>query len=228
MSEWSELLEAVQVHTALFIADASNLDLDAPSALPGWNRKHVLAHVLGNARGFGRLARWACDGVERPVYVSVEARDADIVQRATWSSDELLDAVAHSAAELDREFAALDATARDRIVRRYNVSEFPGGWIPVLRLQEIVIHHTDLGGTDFTHLQWPDELVERLWPDIAKEYAQRADAPVGFVNDDRFNDSDAGVRGSHAAALAWLLGRSAGADLELVGMDALPTPPNWR
>ncbi|MEB0015295.1 maleylpyruvate isomerase N-terminal domain-containing protein, partial [Glaciimonas sp. Cout2] len=37
----------------------SNVDLDGDSLLPGWSRRHVVAHVAYNARGMVRLVTWA-------------------------------------------------------------------------------------------------------------------------------------------------------------------------
>jgi maleylpyruvate isomerase len=53
-------------------------DLAAPSALPGWSRAHVVAHLARNADALGNLLTWARTGVETPMYPSREVRDADI------------------------------------------------------------------------------------------------------------------------------------------------------
>ena len=44
--------------TAFFARKLNELrdaDLDAPSLLPGWTRRHVIAHVSYNARAIARL-----------------------------------------------------------------------------------------------------------------------------------------------------------------------------
>src|SRR5690606_37166878 len=39
-------------------------ELDAPSLVPGWTRRHVVAQVGYNARALTRLTEWAATGVE--------------------------------------------------------------------------------------------------------------------------------------------------------------------
>ena len=58
-----------------------------PSGLPGWTRKHVVAHLAGNAEGMTNLATWARTGTKTPMYVSMDARQADIEERSKWSLD---------------------------------------------------------------------------------------------------------------------------------------------
>lgn len=61
----------------------TDAELDAPSLLPGWSRRHVVAHVGYNARALGRLVEWARTGVETPMYPSPQHRDAEIQTGAT-------------------------------------------------------------------------------------------------------------------------------------------------
>ncbi len=51
----------MQHGTALFMSqtDLDDRALGEPSALPGWSRRHVLAHVAANADALGNLVRWA-------------------------------------------------------------------------------------------------------------------------------------------------------------------------
>ena len=61
-------------------------ELDGPSLLPGWSRRHVLAHVGYNARALTRLVQWANTGVETPMYSSPQARNQEIAYGATLPS----------------------------------------------------------------------------------------------------------------------------------------------
>ena len=60
------------------LADLRDDGFPAPSLLPGWTRAHVVAHLARNAEALTRLATWARTGVETPMYVSPEQRDAEI------------------------------------------------------------------------------------------------------------------------------------------------------
>lgn len=231
--EWHDLIDEVGEQTELMVRNVKNLDFTADSQLPGWDRARVVAHVIGNARGLGRLARWANDGIERPMYPSVEARNADIELRAQWTQPELVLALGQSSMELQHELELLDETGRERIVKRNAQMSFPGRALGALRLQEVAIHHSDLGIEEYTYRDWPEQMTGQMWRAMAKEYQTRDDAPVGFIeltDGERatFNDGNVGVKGSTNAALAWLLGRSDGSDLEVIGADELPAVPNWR
>ena len=57
-------------------------EFDRPSLLPGWDRRHVVAHVARNADALVNLMTWARTGEETPMYPSVEARDAGIAEAA--------------------------------------------------------------------------------------------------------------------------------------------------
>src|SRR5712691_5954940 len=60
------------------LAQVSDEQLSAPSALPGWTGRHILSHVGHNARAVGRLAYWAATGVPTPMYPGPTARAEEI------------------------------------------------------------------------------------------------------------------------------------------------------
>ncbi|MDP9427768.1 MAG: maleylpyruvate isomerase N-terminal domain-containing protein, partial [Actinomycetota bacterium] len=64
-------------------------ELDRPSLLPGWGRRHVLAHVARNADALLNLLTWARTGAETPMYPSAEARDAGIAETAALEAPRL-------------------------------------------------------------------------------------------------------------------------------------------
>ena len=45
-------------------------ELDRPSLLHGWDRRHVVAHVARNADALLNLLTWARTGTETPMYPS--------------------------------------------------------------------------------------------------------------------------------------------------------------
>ena len=67
--------------TKLFLGALAELrdnELDLPSALPVWTRRHLVAHLAGNAEALLNLVRWAATGEETPMYSSPHQRNADI------------------------------------------------------------------------------------------------------------------------------------------------------
>ncbi|HTF12608.1 MAG TPA: maleylpyruvate isomerase N-terminal domain-containing protein, partial [Asanoa sp.] len=78
------LMAEVNRATERLIATAAGFDeaaVAAPSALPGWTRGHVLAHVARNADGLRNLLTWARTGVVTPQYAPGQ-READIAAQA--------------------------------------------------------------------------------------------------------------------------------------------------
>src|SRR6266704_3605095 len=91
------------------LAQASDDELSAPSALPGWTGRHVLSHVGHNARAVGRLAHWAATGEPTPMYSGPSARAAEIALGARWDPDRLRSFVEVERDALAAAFEKLDA-----------------------------------------------------------------------------------------------------------------------
>ncbi|MYW05496.1 maleylpyruvate isomerase N-terminal domain-containing protein, partial [Streptomyces sp. SID3343] len=64
--------------TRVFADRVAELPEDAfggPSALPGWSRAQLVAHVARNADALANLAAWARTGVETPMYADARERE---------------------------------------------------------------------------------------------------------------------------------------------------------
>lgn len=163
--------------TRLLLATLDGLteaDFDAPSLLPRWTRRHVVAHLHGNAEGLRRLVHWARTGEETPMYPSDERRDAEIEEVAGLPVAELRALVRGSAEALARDLDELPAGAWDRTVQGRR-GEMPAREIPWLRAREVAVHLTDLAAdADFDDL--PPDLLKALVDDVL---AARVDAGKG-------------------------------------------------
>ena len=93
------------VHEGLAGLDEDGLS--GASALPGWSRRHVTAHLAANADAVGNLVRWAATGERTPMYSSPEQRAADIETGSTRTGDELRTWFDASAARLSAAMGAL-------------------------------------------------------------------------------------------------------------------------
>lgn len=165
--------------TALFLRTVDGLTEDvlaAPSLLPGWSRKHVLAHVHHNAEAMCRLVSWATTGVETPMYPSAEHRDAEIEKSATLPGDELRRLARESAAVLADDLDRLSDDQRSRqIAIRGRL--FPASELPWLRAREVAVHTVDLGaGVGFPDL--PEDLVARLVRDVVDKRLGEGEGPL--------------------------------------------------
>lgn len=154
------------------LADA---DFDTASALPGWTRRHVIAHVHYNAEALRRLAHWAATGEKTPMYVSRERRNAEIEAGSGLPAGELRTMVHNSAEALARDLDALSAEAWRHDVETAQGRVVPATEIPWMRTREVAVHAVDLAaGVDFGDL--PGDLVRTLIEDVI---ARRVDAGEG-------------------------------------------------
>jgi maleylpyruvate isomerase len=196
-----------------WIADGTALcrkalsDLDAPSLLPGWSRKHVVAHLALNAEAIGRLVEWARTGDEHPMYTSPEQRNADIEAGALRPADELVAWFDESAAVLAESMRALSDEQWARSVRSGQGRGIPATDVPWMRSREVMIHAVDLG-TGLTFADLPSGFLEALCTDIR---TTRNDVPE--------------LDGPLPQVAAFLAGRPYDGVVTTDGRPAEPLPP---
>jgi maleylpyruvate isomerase len=183
------------------------VDLDGPSLLPGWTRKHVAAHLALNAEALGNLVHWARTGQERTMYASPDQRNADIEVGVLRAAEELRAWFDESARKLSDAMDELTAEQWQAPVRTAQGREVPATEILWLRSREVMIHAVDLGsGVTFADL--PTDFLETLSKDIRNK---RGDAPE--------------VRGPLPETTAYLAGRPYTEVHTLDGAAPQPLPP---
>lgn len=170
----------VAAGTALFLGAADRLtdaELDAASLLPGWTRRHVLAHVASNATALERLVSRARSGRRSPMYASPEQRVEEIDRGALRSPARLRDELRTTADELAAAFESLPDTAWSHEVVTAQGRTLPATELPWLRAREVNVHAVDLdAGVGFDDL--PDGFCEALVGDIAAVRGSRGDGPA--------------------------------------------------
>lgn len=159
--------------TAIFLAALDELAdeaYDAPTALPGWTRKHLVAHVHYNAEALRRLASWARTGEESRMYAGPEQRASEIAAGARLPAAELRTLVHESAQALAHDLDGLTEEQRNREVVTAQGRTVPASEISWMRTREVAVHAVDLGsGTTFADL--PDDVVTALAIDAATKHA---------------------------------------------------------
>lgn len=180
-----QTLEWMRDGTERLLADLASLPddaLDAPTALPGWDRRYLLSHVAANAEALRNLVHWARTGQERRMYPSVEARDAGIKAGAAKPAAELREWVAESAAALAGDLDTLpDAAWEAKIVTAQGLTR-TASEIPWMRVREVYVHSVDLGaGTGFADL--PAGFLVALCDDIAQRRSAVGKGPALAVTD---------------------------------------------
>ncbi|MGO4858469.1 maleylpyruvate isomerase family mycothiol-dependent enzyme [Arthrobacter sp. 2MCAF14] len=219
--------------TAFFarkLNELSDAELDGDSLLPGWSRRHVVAHVGYNARAIARLVEWASSGVETPMYPSVAARDEEINFGATLSPIALRNLFDHSAVHLSVEWRDLPEDAWHHTVRTAQGRTVPASETVWMRTREVWVHAVDLdNGASFGDI--PAPVLERLLRDITSAWATRGTDDGLLVRvartDLTFGDPDAAVviTGPLAGVVQWATGRGTGGVAG--GAGPVPAAPKW-
>lgn len=240
-TDWANDLALLDAQTKLLLASVQLLADDqvgAASGLPDWSRGHVLAHIDGNALGLGRLARWARDGIERPMYISREVRDADVTLHAQRSLTEHLSAITESARVLRSDLGMLDSVQLSGEVMLGNGVLVSVSSLARHRLQEVCVHHHDLRVHGYDWRLWPEAMASHMNYLVARDFRTRGEFPVGSVvmvgahsgkeENLSITTDESSVEGSSQGLLAWLLGRSSGEDLRVIPTAPIPAAPTWR
>ncbi|WP_018180668.1 maleylpyruvate isomerase family mycothiol-dependent enzyme [Jongsikchunia kroppenstedtii] len=165
--------------TALWLRALNELDddeFDAPTILPDWDRRHLIAHVGYNARAISRLVHWANTGEQTPMYASPHARADEIAHGATLSTQALRTLNDHAASTLDNEWRDTpDPFWRNtvRTAQGRSVALRETVW---MRTREVWLHAIDLNtGIRFADL--PAEVLHRLLTDIVETWTTRDSDP---------------------------------------------------
>ncbi|MFI6179943.1 maleylpyruvate isomerase family mycothiol-dependent enzyme [Nonomuraea sp. NPDC051191] len=192
------------------IAGLSEEEYGAASALPGWTRRHVVAHLAANAEAIGNLVRWARTGEESPMYASPQERAAGIERGALLGAGELTRWFTESAATLGAAMAALPEQAWRAEVVTAQGRTVPASETPWMRAREVMVHTVDLA-TGLTFADLPGDFLRELRDDIRAK---------------RGHDAVPDVRGSLADVTAYLAGRPASGVTAADGGPP-PTLPPW-
>lgn len=193
-------------------------ELDAPSRLPGWSRRHVVAHVARNAEALCRLLTWARTGVETLMYPSPQDRDADIMRSAEGEPAALR-------ADLERTAAAFLTACDDlpaeawRATVRTMQRPIPASVVPWYRVREVWIHSADLdAGVDFR--DFPADVSAALVTELTTGLTARQAANLRLIATDSGAEWTVGDGSVQVAARAgelaeWLTGRVKRPEAEL-------------
>ncbi|PXY34157.1 maleylpyruvate isomerase N-terminal domain-containing protein [Prauserella flavalba] len=160
--EWLDECTDLLLRTVDGLSDG---DFDAPSALPGWTRRHLVAHVHYNAEALRRLVGWANTGIENRMYASTEQRNAEIEEGSRLPVATLRELVHGSARALAEDLDSLPEQAWRNEVVTAQGRRVPASEIPWMRTREVAVHAVDLAaGVDFTDL--PAGLLRALADDV--------------------------------------------------------------
>lgn len=169
-------------------------DLARATLLPDWSVAHVLAHIARNADSTVRRLQGAIDDEVVEQYAGgKEGRAAEIEESAGQPFDELVGHVRRSNAAVEQICQAVPDEAWERISIDARGVERTARFVVYSRWREVEIHHVDLGLDSYTPANWPDSLVQRMWPEVLATLRERSD---------------------NNQLLAWMIGRTPAPQLE--------------
>ncbi|MEU9131347.1 maleylpyruvate isomerase family mycothiol-dependent enzyme [Kitasatospora sp. NPDC048540] len=223
----ADLLRAVEESTEQLLHGVAELKPEAvhePSALPGWTRGHVLAHLSRNADSLVNLLETARTGVDIPQYASAEAREQGIRDGAARPLDEHLADLRASHRRFMETAATLPDAAWQVQLRHRAGYLFPAHELPWKRLAEVEYHHVDLAA-GHTPAHWPEFFATAEFLKLSDVFRTAEGVPAMLLIAD-----DAGLRerlgpdlgepaltveGPVRALTGWLSGRADGDGLQV-------------
>ena len=215
-----------EAHLGTAIGRLVEEDYDGPSLLPGWHRRHVLAHLARNADAMVNLLTWARTGVETPAYVSTEARDADIVETAKLNPEQLETDVLGGIARLAAAVKAMPASAWGAQLRARQGHTISAADVIWMRCREAYVHSIDPNsGVLFSDV--PDDVLAAVVDDVFRTWDRTDRVPdvVVFAGEREWGTGSVAVSGALPDVAAWITGRSTGDGLRADGK--LPKLPTW-
>jgi len=227
MAAPEERLDLMRRGEMFFLAQLDRVDdhgFVQPSALPGWSRAHVVAHLARNADALGNLLAWARTGVETPMYPSTDARAEGIESSAQQPREALVADLRSASARLVDAATSMPADAWDAHITTRSGRDIPASEVPWMRIRESWVHAVDLAaGASFADL--PSIVVDALLDEVASGLVGRDDCPAMTISAGArsWEVGAAGdpiaVRAAEPDVLAWLLGRGP--------LEGAPTVPPW-
>lgn len=179
----------------------------APSRLPDWTRRHVIAHLARNAESHVHLFAEAEAGREGDQYPGgAEARTAGIDSYVGLNAAELVARNRAAIYALEAKWARTSGDAWQGAGRNAAGMRVKMRDLPMLRWREVEVHTSDLGA-GVTFLDWNPLYVRYDLPRMTMMHTSRT--PMGMST-----LSEAALRLSEPERLAWLLGRHVPAGLE--------------
>ena len=206
-----DVVAAVREHTSQLLGRTigfSDEDWAAPTALPGWTRSHVAAHLVDGARRLVRVIDGLHSGRLRTMYDSDAEERRTIEMGALAGGLDLQIQLDTTASELQELFPSLEGDRSPVLLRPgYGIQAWQ---IPLSRLGEVVLHEMDLEARSSTMNLTPETAVSLLAFQVER-LAGRDDRPsVRLVADEGYDATLDGpgdrteVRGPAADLIAWL------------------------
>jgi maleylpyruvate isomerase len=215
------------------LATAHDLDISAPSLLPGWTVGYVLTHIARHSDASVRLLTWALTGVETPMYPSLESRNAGISAGAGRPLDEQLADISETNARFAASVDAMTPAAWGNTVRHLTGRVLTPQQVVWSRWRELEVHHVDLDA-GYHPADWPESFTLHLLREVVADLGKWEGGFTASAEDVAFEakigaaPAPITVRGPAWALAAFLIGRASGDALRTDPAGQLPPVPTWK
>ncbi|MFF8731923.1 maleylpyruvate isomerase family mycothiol-dependent enzyme [Streptomyces sp. NPDC015171] len=210
----------------------SDTAVRAPSALPGWTRGHVLAHVAHTVDAYVWLLGLAHTGCEPGPRTDAAALASAVERDALLSADRIATRLRHDLDRFSVRARAMPAPAWERLVPALPGWRHPAWYVLLRCLRELETHHLDLGTGHGTE-QWPDAYVAWALDDTlatlrARGFPLASVEAVDLGRSWSLAPEGASVAGAGHQVLGWLTGRTPAGTLTADRpARLLSRPPAW-
>lgn len=184
-----------------------------PSLLPGWTRAHIASHLARNADGLTRVVKQLRDGSPTSLYAADASVWVDIERGSERSALELQVDLDLSANRLHEHFESLLRMPPDRLVSLTPTVTVRLDHLPIVRINELVLHHIDLN-LDYTYKDIDPQVAAWLLAYNTARIGRNSTYPaIRLMADSGLSVVIGGpgrpqeARGPDNLLLAWLTGR---------------------
>jgi len=184
-----------------------------PSRLPGWTRAHIASHLARNADGLTRVVQQLLDGTPTSLYADEASARSDIERGSERTALELQVDLDASANRLHEHFEELLQMPPDRLVALTPTVTVRLDHLPIVRINELVLHHIDLD-IGYTHQNVDPQAAAWLLAYNAARIGRNSAYPAIRLMSDSGVETIIGgpgrpqvVHGPDSLLLAWLTRR---------------------
>ena len=254
LDEAPRLLALIEGSTARLSAAVARLEgpeLDAPSLLPGWSRRTIVAHLTFVAAAYQRMTTDVLAARRTTTYPGGSAeRERSLRSLDHLRPAEVCNRLRGAGASLLTQWRGLDREDWARPLSGEAVGPMASSRLLALRLTELEVHHVDLD-TGYPIGSWPAGFVAACLPlriawlgphhrsrpeadlevrgrwllraaDLERAWVVEASGPTARCRATAPDErADAVLTGAAADLLAFLLGRAPSRALELAGDEDL-------
>lgn len=167
--------------TRALVDAVADVDLLAPSLLPGWSRLTIVCHLRYGAEAMRRMTIDALEGRRTAYYPEGRAtqRPGTLEPRDGESPADVVQSLEDASAALDRTWSTLTDEWRTLVQEpddNFDLGAYPLFDMPIFRLTEVEVHGVDL---DVGLPDWSDVLIDHGLPMRLNRLAARTPQAPG-------------------------------------------------